>query len=137
MNKLIFLDCDGVINKSGSDPIDDGLMDNLSRIVEETGAKIVISSTWRLYQDFHNGIRLALQERGIDVVGATPEIHDAQRHEEISQWLEATNPSEFKYAVIDDNRGAAGDHPYFGTTMSYGLTPEIADKVIKHLNSED
>lgn len=64
--KIIFLDFDGVLNsevwmKSRFDIIDNNDIDsqypfyeidpnaikNLNRIIEETGAKVVVSSTWR------------------------------------------------------------------------------------------
>lgn len=51
--KIIFLDIDGVLNVIGQgyDEYGQGfhphLVENLKRIIDETGAKIVISSSWR------------------------------------------------------------------------------------------
>ena len=132
--KLIFLDCDGVINAGDSDPIDDELMDNLQMIIVATDARIILSSTWRLYENFRREITRACEERGMEIVGATPEIEGGERHEEITKWIEDEDPRDLTYAVIDDDIGAKGEHPFFETSMSHGLTPEIADKVIEHLN---
>ena len=48
MTKLVFLDIDGVLDTYKShymlDPV---LLDRLGRILERTGAKIVVSSSWR------------------------------------------------------------------------------------------
>ena len=44
--KVLFLDVDGVINiPAGMDP---NLLENLRGVIETTGAKIVLSSDWRL-----------------------------------------------------------------------------------------
>lgn len=54
MNKIIFLDIDGVLNviPQGHDKygaiFHKHFEDNLRWIIEETGADIVISSTWRM-----------------------------------------------------------------------------------------
>jgi histidinol phosphatase-like enzyme len=51
--KVIFLDLDGVLNVYCEDRDEFGctfhsnFVDNLKRIIEKTGAKIVISSSWR------------------------------------------------------------------------------------------
>lgn len=51
--KIIFLDIDGVLNVTHQGRDEYGstfhqhLVDNLKQIIDETGAKIVISSTWR------------------------------------------------------------------------------------------
>lgn len=48
MDKLIFLDCDGVIStlKSGWH-LDPEKLELLGKILEATGARIVVSSSWR------------------------------------------------------------------------------------------
>lgn len=46
-NKIIFLDVDGVINIPPYLRFDEKCIDNLRKIVKATGAKIVVSSSWR------------------------------------------------------------------------------------------
>ena len=57
MNKIIFLDVDGVLNclgesyrshRYGSNVIEKFLMERLEFIIEKTGAEIVLSSSWHL-----------------------------------------------------------------------------------------
>ncbi len=49
--KIIFLDIDGVLNYNGSEVFDSVCVSNLKYIVEETGAKIVLISTWKQFLD--------------------------------------------------------------------------------------
>lgn len=79
--KLIFLDIDGVLNVIGQGHDEYGqifhqhFMDNLKRIIDETGAKIVISSSWR-----KSGLKV-MQEmwkhRGLagEVIDVTPSLY--------------------------------------------------------------
>lgn len=46
-NKIIFLDVDGVINIPPYDKFDKRCLDNLWKIIQQTKAKIVVSSSWR------------------------------------------------------------------------------------------
>lgn len=49
--KIIFLDIDGVLNYQGSNLIDEGCLNNLRNIIKQTGAKIVLISTWKTFLD--------------------------------------------------------------------------------------
>jgi hypothetical protein len=82
--KVIFLDIDGVVCLPTRDHDEYGslfhqpFVDNLRWIVEETGAKIVISSTWRL-----SGLKVMKEmweKRGLpgEVIDVTPRITLAQ-----------------------------------------------------------
>lgn len=46
-NKIIFLDVDGVINIPNYIKFDKNCLNNLRLIIEKTGAKIIVSSSWR------------------------------------------------------------------------------------------
>lgn len=46
-NKIIFLDVDGVINIPNYLKFDERCLENLRLIVKQTGAKIIVSSSWR------------------------------------------------------------------------------------------
>lgn len=45
--RLIFLDIDGVIAPGSTGRIDTTLLERLLTLVKETGAKVVLSSSWR------------------------------------------------------------------------------------------
>lgn len=148
--KLIFLDCDGVINSHGTFvshkgstnmdtwPIDKALLANLQKIVEATGAEIVISSDWKRHTKSFGRIRSACR-RWAKVIGKTPRMDGESRYVEILQWFEdeGVKFADVVYAVIDDDPGAGGPHPFFQTQMKFGLTIEIADKVIEHLGTKN
>ena len=115
--KVIFLDIDGVLNSvqssigEGGKSYDyEGLSRTgvglLEKLCELTGAKIVVSSTWR--SDGHEAIAGAFAVCGWrsiimskTVVGTTPHLSKARGHE-IQNWLEST-PSASNYVIIDDD----------------------------------
>ena len=104
-NKIIFLDIDGVLNhekfykeftEEGHDDmkeffmnqIDPNSVKNLNILCDETGAKIVISSTWR-----HSGIEYCvdiLTKCGLtgEIIDITPTLRDdCLRGNEILKWI--------------------------------------------------
>ena len=137
--KVIFLDIDGVLNSQRSfaalqhrekrfktsskdntlqyfykitmmtlDKVAVGL---INRVVSETDAKIVLSSTHRKH--FNNpatgeycmaDIQIYLKALGIkgEVIGCTPITNKGFRGEEIKMWL-GEHPEVTKYAIIDDD----------------------------------
>lgn len=86
--RVIFLDIDGVLNHCGTRstvlvteaeplplPIAPECLTRLNKLVAETGAKIVISSSWRLYARWQNlGAALVRQGLIADVIGGTPDL---------------------------------------------------------------
>ena len=143
-DKVIFLDVDGVLNNSisryelGYEAFDPIALFHLARIIQETGAKIVISSTWRSIPHNYRLLLAALTKKKIvdNVVGLTPELSlSDERWREIVGWLNQHDVKRF--AVIDDLKGAAvpnAPYSFFLTEDESGLTEEIADSVILHLN---
>lgn len=105
--KVIFLDVDGVLNcyktveKFGVfRGIEQSKVELVRRLVKETGAKIVVSSTWRKTQDHHCELLRQLN-LGRDVIGATP-VTNFSRHEEIKLWL-SKHPEVKGVVVLDDD----------------------------------
>ena len=119
--KVIFLDLDGVLNsdrtiyalpmqkipgaayaesflKSKCDPIAVAI---LNRIIRDTGAKIVISSSNRIILGF-DGCQRVLSEMGVigDVIGVTDRLL-ACRGAEIQKWLDENEVEE--YVIVDDS----------------------------------
>ena len=124
--KIIFLDIDGVLRTHKSDlewsnklvkPIfkganrlfDKTAVDNLNEVIFLTGAKIVITSNWRIDLSLEE-IQKIFKDRGIigEVIGKTGLVHLKEgspipignRGLEIQDWLERDNIE--KYVVIDD-----------------------------------
>ena len=114
--KVLFLDCDGVINHSSwyksakyfnnefIDPdIDPRTVSRLNAITSNTGAKIVISSSWKV----DPYARVRLETAGIqNIIDCTPNLiftagDDYSRGMEIAAWLK-DHPSVENYVIVDD-----------------------------------
>ncbi len=161
MDKIIFLDVDGVLagydwfaspqynekltlGWSPNEPryyaethVDPKCLGALKRILRETGAEIVLSSTWRNYGPTKDALPIALgrEFRG-RLISWTPNFND-DRDEEIAQWL-VQNEFEGKFVIIDDygpaQFGGLGEHLH-QTNMGTGLTEKDADAIIAKLNA--
>ena len=153
MLKVIFLDLDGVLNsfdnmRAMTVLSEDRSMDQwhfhyfdercvrwLRYILKETGAKIVVSSTWRSNPSFTN----MWESRHMPdvIIGETPRSAHAFRGIEIRTWMESYGLDKiFSYLIIDDDRDMLPEHkPHFvhvkGDT---GLTMVEARKGIQILN---
>lgn len=127
MNKIIFLDFDGVLNCIGTKDriihpvykekfrgIDNFRVDLVSELATKAVADIVISSSWRHFFSLEELTKL-LQDRGLDssvnIVGQTSKVSSAVgwgfspiygvRGDEIRAWrLENGNPD--TYLILDD-----------------------------------
>jgi hypothetical protein len=147
--KVIFLDIDGVLvkNRLNGEPIltnpdsdhnngmfDKKAVDNFNRLLSETGASIVVSSSWRLGRS-KSELSFILKLAGVHnppVIGATPFIWDHQigrsnRGKEILEWL-AKNPYVEDFIVIDDcdfqELEGIPLNRYIKTTMDEGFGPD-------------
>lgn len=136
MNKIIFLDVDGVLNsmrtlqRFGWDFIDPILVALVARIVRETEAKIVLSSTWRMGEESKKMVEVALAEHNLEILDITP-VLNGPRQTEIQAWLDVNPTSTF--AIIDDDIDAEIEGSFFRTDDEFGLTVTIAERVIEHL----
>jgi len=137
--KVLFLDIDGVVNNErtkanfeGLIAIDPTMAALVQRIVQNTGCEIVLSSSWRLFQNIRNEV-----ERKIcKFSDITPILH-APRGYEIKVWL-TLHPEIDHYAILDDAESILPEQRanFFQTTLESGLTEDIALAVEKHLNEE-
>ena len=145
--KVLFLDIDGVCNsleyaaRNGMNlwhKTDPELVKLVRQIIKETGCKVVLSSTWRLYpeakavvrrdvckfidctKDMQAGAKRGVVERGL----------------EVQEWLDR-HPAVEQYAILDDEPDFLPNQWLFKTTFEKGLTPEIAEAVIHHLNANE
>ena len=115
--KVIFLDIDGVIKEDrGGAPFLDESLDLLKDVVDKTGAKIVMSSTWKVkYRAFvDNGYKTdiedisrlysALTAHGLSISGYTPLYRiekTVRRPTEIKDYL-CNNEDVESFCILDD-----------------------------------
>jgi hypothetical protein len=149
---LLFLDIDGVLNSrrffvgryNGADPdgmtweesqIDPAAVAILNRILAETGAECVLSSTWRLMHPTF-WIEDMLAGRGFTgrIIDATPDLNDKPRGLEIQAWLDAQREQPPAFAIVDDDEDMVHlSHRLVRTTFDEGLTEADASRLIAML----
>lgn len=165
--KIIFLDYDGCINheifyrdranhwnKAFERPyplseIDERCVDLLNYIIQETGAKVVISSSWRhgrSVQELQNILeQLKFEGEIIDVTPSFSTYGDDEkcRGDEVAKWIAdneeliGCKPEEYKnwVALDDDNDFLPQQKNNFIWVDPYiGITPKDAEAAIRILN---
>lgn len=115
------------------DMLDPRAIAQLKRIVEATGAEIVLSSSWRYEKEARNAVHRQLQEHGIDFVDTTTLQLDItlSKGKEIGAYLKE-HPEIENYVVLDNIDAAH----HIKTSFQYGLTRKEAEKAIKILKGE-
>ena len=151
--KILFLDVDGVLNNNltrtitfdGWCFVDDYLVKRLKRIIDATGAKIVLSSTWRdgwnredesKNEPFFNQLRNKLKEYGMEIWDALPMPMRPSRGTAINEWFELHKDLNIEsFVILDDwyDMGIYRDH-LIQISGSIGLTNEDVNEAISFLN---
>lgn len=111
--KVIFLDIDGVMVTEKSvrgyhdtERFLPSAVENLDDIVRRTGAKIVITNTWRIGNDVSN-IQRIFKRNGMrnsrSIIGTTARLSDynVAKSKEINKWISDSKDID-GYVVIDD-----------------------------------
>jgi hypothetical protein len=136
--KVIFLDIDGVLNCDKTpNPrkfpyiVDKKLLARFKKLLDRTGAKVVLSSTWRCDPV---GV-FAAKHWGIPFIDVCPDRPRSPRRREITAWL-ADHPRVTRFVVIDDEDDELDDLPLFQPSAKTGLTMEIVKGVERYLNGE-
>ena len=142
--KIIFLDVDGVLNCEktfqrhndaviGLDPM---MCILLNRILEATDALVVLSSSWRGHKEGEEELEKFFPHMKF-IFDRTVHLSSGIRGEEIREWLNKKVVPVGKYAILYDDSDVLPEQlpNFFKTEWKEGLTQEIADKVIAHLNS--
>lgn len=167
--KVIFLDVDGVLNselfasqsleemKEGDAPplksFDPFCIGNLNTITDETGAKIVLSSTWRNRYNSCEEANKEFADHGMtgEIIDRTPKLdfegvpYRPPRGCEIEAWIEMNTERIGKFAheyndyviLDDDDDMLLGQYENFFRIEPYvGLTPHRAQDVIRFLKDD-
>jgi len=166
MSKILFLDIDGVLNterqhdrcvNEGIAPIDGfgyafdpEAVANLKRIVEHTGADIVISSSWKVWGlDAMQRLWLRRDLPG-QVIDITPRTESGEmllsvdldfidipavKGSEIKEWLSTNGRDVTHFAILDDFPDMLPEQQshFVQTDPIIGVTEEDAERIIKIL----
>lgn len=134
--KITFLDIDGVLNRTpcvstGCPRIVPELARRLDQVIQRTGARIVISSTWRNWTPLGwvslEGWQCLLGTHGIDCK-VVDVLGKGDKAENLARWLVLHNPRDF--VVLDDVR----IHPCQVVTNGHvGLTVANAEEAMRIL----
>ena len=119
MNTVIFTDIDGVLltfpdaetnSYSHSKAFTKSCVDVLNKITDSTGAKLVVSSAWRIERSIEY-LQKLFKDNGVtgDVIGKTDDPEDdgslitisKTRGEYIQKWVDENKVD--RYAIIDDS----------------------------------
>lgn len=142
--KVIFLDIDGVMNHEKSEEDMDGnCLYELKQIVDATGAKIVLTSSWKMYflRGDENPVKLYFENRlktyGMEIYDVAPHIGNSKRADEIKLWLK--QHKQFKsYLILDDcmfpGFAKMKDHICLTDWSTGGLTRQYRERAIDILN---
>lgn len=161
MQRILFLDIDGVLNSAEwcragymrdawIDHFSPRLCERLERVLATTGCDIVVSSSWRITTP-EKTIERYLRARGAPsahVIGATPAWRQSMgrgnivgayemRGDEIAAWLTA-NPAPSNgrvIAIVDDSDDMGPLSPRLVlTSWERGIEDSHAERLIKMLN---
>ena len=152
MNKIIFLDIDGVLNtehyqgllqyqgKPWQDEygafFDPKAVKQLKRIIDATDADIVIESSWK-YLGL-DAMKELWEVRNLPgtIIDITPSLLGKNKGVEIASWLSKYAKQDIRYVIIDDEYVILDSQlPHFILTNPYeGITEEQANRAISMLN---
>ena len=153
--KIIFLDFDGVMDTARYELIlrisgrpsvdaygtvfDPECVWNLRQIIDKTGAKIVVSSSWKSIMSFEELLDMwEMRDLPGEVIGTTPyNLECRNRGDEIDLWLKECD-EECQYVILDDiDAGNFNEHQQERLVVVNpvkGLDEVAAERAIRMLN---
>ncbi len=156
--KVIFLDIDGVLNveDNGRDEFgrifNQDYSENLKTIIDQTGAKIIISSAWRHKTGAINTLKAMWKHRNLagEILAVTDSRNSQRvlRGSEIQFFLDNFSYQSYcnqkikRYVILDDDNDMLPEQlPFFVQCSNedfteFGLTKERANKAIEILNAK-
>lgn len=154
--KLIFLDIDGVLNYGGCKArsatgclgIEDEKVALLKQIVDRTGAKIVLSSTWKTewfrteyIEDLPKDGRYMVKQlakQGIHILAKTEDSEWSRRGRGILDFINHFPQDVESFVILDDEsfdfEFEGIDDKFVHTSFADGLLPEHVERAVSILN---
>ena len=108
--------------------MDPKLLKRFKRLLQRTGAKVVLSSTWR----YDPAGLFSAKHWGIPFMDVIPDMPSRPRRDEILAWLKGRRNIQ-RFVVIDDEDDELDELPLFQPSASTGLTDPIAKGVANYL----
>lgn len=164
--KILFLDIDGVLNhdswfkskeykKCSSDwrvsMFDPACVSRVNKILQETGARLVVSSSWRDMSDLPDIFKRIGLPTNFDVTPFADNVFNLNplqemfgeedirywRGSEIQWYLDHNVTEDYTYCILDDDHDMLPKQlEYFVSTSNpYGLTDKLMYKAIDILNN--
>lgn len=140
---IVFLDFDGVLNTAEwlrtntsnhlHDLLNPKLVRLVDRILEATGAKVVLSTSWRQGYTFPS-LAAMLYKQGLrkdSVIGATAIMSHGDRAREIRHWVEKYGVEYF--VILDDLTYARIPGHFIQSSIGHGLTESLVEEAIETL----
>ncbi|CAF1372835.1 unnamed protein product [Adineta ricciae] len=141
---IIFLDIDGVLCLNRR--MNQVCLENLKTIVDNTSARIVLSSSWKLFPKSRTQIETSFREIGIDPIIGWTGTRGKTRVDEICYWLTNLDNKTIdddilirKWIAIDDmdllklDPKRMQDH-FVLTSEEHGITKENVQEAIRLLS---
>lgn len=153
---IIFLDVDGVLNniKDAEElyektrkpivgfewPFSKISLNVLKRIVDDTDAQIVVTSSWRLRKQGREILLSELEKYNLKerVIGWTPSLKAFDREKEIIAYLKSIEYENLNFIILDDEVSWYKDleNNVIKTNAYFGLNEEHLEKSINLLKSK-
>jgi len=149
-SKIIFLDIDGVLNtqqyaiqsEERMDAINPVSVSILNKMLEVSGAQVVVSSSWRMCFSIEE-LTVILQNKGLryPILDYTPVLDSGVRGQEISKWIDTNKDHGLwfnEYLILDDDSDMLywQRENFVHTPNDTGLTPNIAYRAINRLRGK-
>ncbi|KEG14164.1 hypothetical protein DQ04_00591050 [Trypanosoma grayi] len=145
--KIVFLDCDGVVSPLCGKLFAAKQMDLLRHILTETGAKIVLSSSWRMTEFGRSEVATQLVKHHMPTfISCTPFFPDKPRSVEILSWVDANKEryNVVNFVALDDINlpATAPNREFFArhaivTNAFTGLTESCAKEAVRLLHDNN
>ena len=136
--KIVFLDIDGVLNcKRTPNPrkfpfiVDRVLLGRLNRLLELTGANVVLTSNWR----YDPAGMFSARHYGVPFVDTTPDLPNEPRCNPILDWLRR-HPDVERFIVVDDEDDELDDLPLFQPSRRTGINDDMVKGAAAYLNGK-
>ena len=139
--KLVCLDIDCVCNTAESrdtgenfNNLDPACVARVAKICELTGAKILITSSWRKYLTLEE-LTTRLRNKGLtaEIVGITPVLDRRERGDEIKAWFKKAQEPIEAFVILDDDDDMGNLFSHLVKTAD-SLLDEHVEEALRILN---